>query len=48
MVDGVYAVEQFMKKNFEKSMSNIHIMILDLNMISLNGDKTTKIVKLIN
>ena len=47
VVDGVYAVEEFKKRNKTISKNNIQIMILDFHMTTLDGDKTAKIVKFI-
>ena len=43
--DGDKAVECFKLFNKIKNRNNIHITIIDLNMIEMNGDVACKIVK---
>ena len=38
------AIETFLINNRTKNENNIHMIIMDYEMVGMNGDETTKIV----
>ncbi len=45
--DGDKAVQMFQSKNKVNSWENIDLIIMDFNMIEMNGDEATRIVSFI-
>ncbi len=45
--DGHKSIELFKEKNTKQSNQNIHLIMMDQNMIKMNGDEATKKVSIL-